>query len=451
MSNGLEFKSTDWTKEVERELDHIVEEIASELSRNHPELFTQGALSGQAQVAAESLVKRAVASRKDLYKDEHETVAKAIMGQVTGYGPLSEFFNGTGSEEITEVMVNPFNDGRPKVFFGKHGRQHYAGNNYFKNDRQLEQYCQKICEDASKPFGEDSPIVDAWMQDGSRVAVMGFKASPLGTALTIRKSPLLRPPLPLCALVESGTFPQAVADMLVDLLVHGHPNLGVFGRTDSGKTTVLRSLGENIDPNERVIIGETSFEMSFPNLPNLINMVEVIYGEKKVVTMNDICKSINRNNPDRAMVGEIRGGEIVAASEIAESTSGGFWTTGHAGGVTELRSRLPKMFQQGGMSLPRDLVDEQLKAMFHFLIFLDKSFDNKRTLMSLVEVTEDGYRSIVRFDEHEFAKSGGSTRRWIYENSITPDRLSRLAFRGAKNPGNYEKITEKHLYIENAV
>lgn len=266
------------------------------------------------------------------------------MGQISGYGPLEEFFTGPNAQEITEIMVNPSSDGIPKVFFGMHGRSHYAGNHYFKNNEDLTRYCQKICEDIGRPFNEESPIVDAWMGDGSRVAVMGFKASPLGTALTIRKSPLVRPPLPLSALVDSGTFPPFVKDLMIDLLVGGHPNIGVFGRTDSGKTTVLRSMGEHIDPGERVIIGETSYEMSFPKLPNLINLVEVSYGDKKLVSMANICAAINRNNPDRAMVGKIRGGEIVAASEIAESTSGGFWTTGHAGGVPELRSRLPKMF-----------------------------------------------------------------------------------------------------------
>jgi pilus assembly protein CpaF len=202
----------------------------------------------------------------------------------------------------------------------------------------------------------------------------------------------------------------------------------------------------HIDPDERVIIGETSYELSFPHLKNCLNLTEVVYGDEKVVNMAQICEAINRNNPDRGMLGEARGGEIGAASEIAESTSGGFWTTGHAGGVNELRSRIPKMFARGGISLTREHVDEQIRCMFHFLIFLDKDSSGKRALMSLVEVTDEGYRTIVRFDENEFAQTG--KRRWRYENAISDDRLARLVFRGANVKPEYETVRDEYLYPE---
>lgn len=442
----LEFQTHDWLDEIERQKQEIVDEVAAQISREHPDLF-QDKLVGKNGLKAENIVRNAVLTRKDIMPDEVDGIVGAIMGQATGYGPLREFFVGPNAQEITEVMINPSAEG-PRVFYGLRGRPHAANKQYFSNDEEVLQYCRKVCEDVGRPFTEDAPIVDAWLKDGSRIAVMGFKASPLGTAATIRKSPLVRPPLPLQAMVENQTLPPLAADILVNLLVKGHANLGVFGRTDSGKTSFLRALGREIDPIERVIIGETSFELAFPNLPNCINLVEVVYGDKKIVSMTNICETINRNNPDRALVGEIRGGEIVAASEIAESTSGGFWTTGHAGGVDELRSRLPKMFYRGGMPLPKEFVDEQIKAMFHFLIFLDKSWDNKRTFMSLVEVTQEGYRTIIKFDEAEFAASQGKTRRWIYENPITEERLGRLAFRGAEIKPEYTSITDKYLYPE---
>ncbi|MBE3582126.1 MAG: CpaF family protein [Thermoanaerobacteraceae bacterium] len=439
----LEFATHDWLKEIERQKEAIIEEVARQLMRDHPELFS-GSLAGGSRLDAEALVRNAVFTRDDLTPDEKEDGVRVIMGQLTGYGPLQEFFTGPGAEEVTEVMVNPTPTG-PRVFYGMRGRQYAATRTYFKDHEEVKRFAQKICEDAGRPFTADAPIVDAWLRDGSRLSVIGFKASPLGTALTIRKSPLVRPPLPLPALVQNGMMPQFVADFLVDLIVQGHANLGVFGRTDSGKTTVLRSLGEQIDPDERVIIGETSFELSLPSLPNCVNMVEVTYGGQKLVDLARICDVINRSNPDRAIVGEIRGGEVVAASEIAESTSGGFWTTGHAGGVDELRSRLPKMFYRGGMALPKEYVDEQLRAMFHFLVFLDKSFDGKRTLMSVVEVTREGYRTIIRFDEEEFARTKGRVRRWVYETPVTPERLSRLAFRGAEVKPEYVQVHEQYL------
>ena len=435
--------SEDWFDQVEREKERIIEEIASQLSKETPLLFS-GSMTGQSYAEVEKVVRSAVLSRRDLIPDEADGVVAAIMGQASGYGPLSVFFVGPDAAEITEVMVNPSLDG-PLVVYGKHGHPFKADGIFFKDNEEVKRYCQKICEDVGRPFTEDSPMVDAWLRDGSRIAVQGFKVLPLGPAFTIRKSPLIRPPLPLSALVANGTMPKLAADILI-ALVRGHANLGVFGRTDSGKTAVLRSLGQYIDPIERVIVGETSYELAFPHLQNCINMVEVVYGDREIVTMTRICKSINRSNPDRAIVGEVQGGVFVAASEIAESTSGGFWTTGHAGGLNELRSRMPKMFAQGGLPLAREYVDDQIRSMFHFLIFLDKDSAGKRALMSLVEVAEDGYRTIVRLDEDEFARAG--KRRWVYENAISRTRLSRMAFRGAEIKPEFESAPDELLYPE---
>ncbi|MGI9862520.1 CpaF/VirB11 family protein [Moorella naiadis] len=440
---ALEFQTHNWLVEVERQRMKIIDELAAQISREHPEIFSDQ-LVGESYTAAETVVKNYVLTRKDLAPSEVEGVVKAIMGQATSYGPLQEFFVGREAEEITEVMVNPSKDG-PRVFYGKHGKLHDAGRGYFKDNEEVTRYCQKICEDVGRPFTEDAPIVDAWLKDGSRVAVMGFKVSPLGTALTIRKSPLLRPPMPLEKLVEYEMLPSLAASMMVDLLVKGHANIGIFGRTDSGKTTFARSLAQHINPRERIFIAETSLEMYLPNLPNCINLVELVYGDRTIVDMTQLCKTMNRNNPDRSIVGEIRSKEIIAASQIASSTSGGFWTTGHAGDVNDLRTRLFGMFLDGGVQLPVEFLDEIIRSMFYFLVFLDKSFDGRRTLMALVEVTNEGYRTIIRYDTEAFAASRGKERRWIYENPVTPERLGKLAFSGAELKPEYEKVSEKYL------
>jgi len=450
MPDKLEFESGDWLEHVERQKEKIIDEIAAQLSREHPELFEGGSLIGKKLPDAEVLIRNAVLTRNDLAPSEVEEVVRAIVGQATGYGVFQEFFTGPGAEEITEVFVNPSPDGVPKVFYSKHGRPWPAGKQYFKNNEEALRYFQKICEDVGRPFTEDASIVDAWLKDGSRIAVIGFKTSPLGVAGTIRKSPITRPPMSLEKLVEFKMLPEFAAQMLVDLLVLGHANIGVFGRTDSGKTTFLRALALFIDAMERTFVAETSFEMYLPHLQNVVNLVEVAYGDKTIVDMSQLCKTMNRNNPDRAIVGEIRSREIVAASQIASSTSGGFWTTGHAGDVNTLRTRLWGMFFDGGVNLPREFLDEVIASMFHFVIFLDKETitdERKRTLMEVVEVVPGrGYRTIIRFDAQEFAASGGKVRRWIYENPVSPERLAMLAFRGARVKPEYEEAKERYLW-----
>ncbi len=447
---GLQVVEGNWNDAIKKEKERVIEDIVQNISKENPDWFNQ---TKEHYETLYSIVQSAVLAAPQIPAYEKEKYIDTLMGQAVGYGPLKPFFMGqiqgpTGlidAIDITEVMVNPNPLGRPRVFYGYHGRQWYAGDHFFEDHDEVKNYIQKVCEDSGRGFNEENSIVDAWLKDGSRLAAFGFKVSPTGPAFTIRKSPLVRPPMPLCKLVENETFPPIIADMFRDLLVAGHANFGVFGRTDSGKTTVIRACGELFDPNERVMIGETSFELSFPHLPNCLNLVEVRFGDRVIYTMGHINSTMLRNNPDRSIVGEIRAGEIVSASEVAEVTPGGFITSGHAGGVRELRSRFPKMFARGGMELKYDHVDNQIGTMFHFLMFFGKPSDGIRTMTEFIEVKPDGvYEPIITLDYQEYATK--KERRWIYHNPISDERLGRLAFGGAVIRPEYEKVHEKYLY-----
>ena len=449
---GLQTIDGNWNEVIKMEKERVIDDIVQAISRENPDLFTQTDNTRQYD-SLYPVVQSAVISSPQIPAQEKEKYIEILMGQAVGYGPLKPFFMGQiqgpkgliDSIDITEVMVNPNPLGRPRVFYGWHGRQWYAGDHFFEDHNEVKNYIQKVCEDAGRGFNEENSIVDAWLKDGSRLAAFGFKVSPMGPAFTIRKSPLVRPAMPLAKLVDNGMFPPIIADMFKDLLVDGHANFGAFGRTDSGKTTVIRACGDLFDPDERVMIGETSFELSFPHLPNCLNLVEVGFGDQKIISMGDINNTMLRNNPDRSVVGEIRAGEIVSASEVAEVTPGGFITSGHAGGVRELRSRFPKMYARGGMELKYEHVDDQISTMFHFLVFFGKPGDGIRTMTELIEVKPDGvYEPIITLDYAEYAAK--KERRWIYNSPISGERLDRLAFGGATIRPEYEKVHEKYLY-----
>lgn len=444
---GLSFSSTNFKEHIEAEREKIVQEIASDLHKTNPQIFQEGIDPNNWHVV-EALVKEAVLTKNQLIPGEAEMIVKNIIGQATGWGPLIEFVVGRpDAEEITEIQIVPKGKNPPDLFFCKHGRPIYAGNQYFKDSHDdVLKFCRKIVEASGRELIKDAPIVDAWMKDMSRLAVAAFDVCPQGVAATIRKSPLTRPPIPLEAMVKNGTLPQIFYEMVRDLLIPGGASISVNGRTDSGKTTLLKAIYSFINPKERAIIGETSFEMFLPHLPNCINMIEVVVGGKKIVTMTDICQSANRNNPDWFVVSEIRGPEIGPAFTIAESLSGKFGSTFHAGGVREFRSKIFKLLPQGGINLPMEYVDSQIQSVFHFLIFTDKDAHDKRTLMELVEVTEDGYETILKFDEDEYAATQGRVRRWIYNKPISKSRLARLAFRGAQNIDAYTQVKEKYHY-----
>ncbi|MCL6479394.1 MAG: Flp pilus assembly complex ATPase component TadA [Peptococcaceae bacterium] len=445
---------SDWAERIQRDKENIIEELSKSVRKEHPWLATKKLVGDDYDMARE-IVKTAVFNSKELLHEERVEAINRIIGQLTGYGPLQDFFVGTvhvpgigmvDASEITEIMVVPAPDKPPLVFFGCRGRRFYAGNHYFPDNQRLLEYCQKICDDSERPLVIDSPIQDAWLKDGTRVAVIAFGASPLGPTVTMRKSPLLRPPLPMEKLVKSNMLPEFAARLCRDLLVKGYAKIGIFGRTDSGKTTFMKAMALFYPKRKRIIIAETSYEFYLPGFDNCFNLVEVVSGGKVIVDMALLCNVINRSNPDISVVGELRSKEIVAALQIAASTSC-FLTTGHAGNIRDLRIRIAGMHRDAGIELPRDSLDETIATLFDFIIFLGKETrteEEKRTLMSIEEVIPGGYRTIIRFDFDEFAATG--KRRWIYENNVSKEMLSRLAFQGAELLPEYKEIKQKYLY-----
>ncbi|TEB04700.1 Type IV secretion system protein PtlH [Pelotomaculum schinkii] len=448
-----------WAEKIQRDKENIIEDLSKNIRKEHSWLVTKK-LVGDDYDRAREIVKTAVFNNRELLHEERLETIQHVMGRLTGYGPLQELFVGrvhvpgigtkdgmVNANEITEIMIVPAPDNKPPiVFFGCRGRRFYAGNHYFHDNQHLLQYCQKICDDSERSLITDSPIQDAWLKDGTRVNVIAFGASPLGPTVTMRKSPLLRPPLPMEELVKSNMLPEFAARLCRDVLNKGYAKVGIFGRTDSGKTTFMKAFALFYPPTKRIIIAETSYEFFLPGFDNCLNLVEVISGGKVIVDMTMLCNAINRSNPDISVVGELRSKEIVAALQIAASTNC-FLTTGHAGSISDLRIRIAGMHRDAGIELPRDSLDETISTLSDFIIFFGKETktqEEKRTMMSMEEVIPGGYRTIIRFDFDEFAASG--KRQWIYENTISKEMLSHLAFQGAELLPEYKEIKQKYLY-----
>lgn len=278
--------------------------------------------------------------------------------------------------------------------------------------------------------------------------MIGPRVSHLGIAGNIRKSPFTRPAIDLEKLVSWGMFPEFFMRLLVDVVIKGQAKLAVCGRTDTGKTTILRSMGLHINPSDRVIIAEPSFELAFPNLPHCLNLVEVRDGKNVLVDMSDLCRVVNRSNPDHAIISEILGREIVPASQIAASTSGLFWTTLHAGNLSDFMNRIHGMYFEGGMQLDKDFLFQKIQSMFNFILFVDKDRFKKRGMLSFYEVTSDGFNPIISFDTASFISSAGAKRQWIYRNLISKQKLEELAFRGADIKPEYTEIKNEILTSE---
>lgn len=208
-------------------------------------------------------------------------------------------------KEITEIMVN----GGGTIFYEKSGRLH-PWHKHFESTEKLEDVIQQIVSRSNRHVNEASPIVDARLEDGSRVNVVLKPVAIDGPILTIRK--FSAETITMDRLIQWGSITVEVAEFLRKLVVAGY-NIFVSGSTGSGKTTMLNALSGFIPADQRVITIEDSAELQIKGIDNLVRL-EVRNANadgENAVTIRDLIRSSLRMRPDRIIVGEIRGPEAI--------------------------------------------------------------------------------------------------------------------------------------------
>ena len=220
-------------------------------------------------------------------------------------------------EDISEIMVN----GKDKIFYEKYGKVSEYGLR-FETTEDLEEVMRNIAGSVHREINELNPIVDARLEDGSRVNGVYKNVALNGPILTIRK--FSDRFLTMDDLVKNGTMTEKESAFLGSLVACGY-NLFISGGTSSGKTTLLNALSTAVPPEERVIVIEDSMELKLNHINNIVHMEcrNANSKGKGLVTMADLIKTSLRMRPDRIIVGEVRGGEV---AEMLQAMN-----TGHAG------------------------------------------------------------------------------------------------------------------------
>ena len=198
--------------------------------------------------------------------------------------------------QVTEIMVN----GREKIFIERKGRMEQWDKG-FDSDEQLEDMIQQIVSRVNRMVNVSSPIVDARLEDGSRVHVVLPPIALDGPVVTIRKFP---EPITIEKLIRYQSLTDEAADFLKMLVVSGY-NIFISGGTNSGKSTFLNALSAFIPEDERVITIEDSAELQIQQVPNLVRLESRnANGEGEgAVTIRDLIKAALRMNPSRIVVG----------------------------------------------------------------------------------------------------------------------------------------------------
>ena len=285
-------------------------------------------------------------------------------------------------DSITEIMIN----GTEHIFFEKEGKI-FRSERKFLSLEKLEDVIQQIVSGTNRYVNESSPIVDARLEDGSRVNVVLRPVDLNGPIMTIRKFP--KEAISMRQLIQFGSISEEAAEFL-KILVRAKYNIFVSGGTGAGKTTFLNALSDFIPKEERIITIEDNAELQIKGVDNLVRLEARnanLEGEG-AVTIRDLIKSALRMRPDRIIVGEVRGEETVdmISSAMLNGHSGSM-STGHANNSADMLKRLETMMLMG-IELPFTAIQRQIASALDIIVHLGRLRDKSRKVLEIAEVTE---------------------------------------------------------------
>lgn len=343
------------------------------------------------------------------FKDKN-SLKFTVMESVEGLGILGKIIT---DPDITEVMINGYDN----IFVEKAGKLMRL-EEHFQNNEDLVRIVQKFVSAMDRTIDASNPIVDARLEDGSRVNVVFPPVALNGATVTIRRFP--KNPMTIEKLLEYKSITPEVAKFLEKVVSSRH-NVFVAGGTGSGKTTFLNALSNFIQPWERVITIEDSAELQIKNIPNLVRMETKKANSKEAtdITIRDLIKASLRMRPDRIVVGEVRGEEALDMLQAMNTGHDGSLSTGHANSPEGMLSRLETMVLTGSADLPLEAIRMQIASAVDYIVHLSRLRDFSRKCMEITEVVgyEDGkiiLNPIYKFEEDEnttLEKVSGSLKR----------------------------------------
>lgn len=328
---------------------------------------------------------------------ERNTLRYTVDEAVEGLGILGKIIM---DPDITEVMIN----GYDTIFVEKAGKL-LRLEEHFENEEDLIRIVQRFVSSMDRTVDASNPIVDARLEDGSRVHVVFPPVALNGATVTIRR--FSKNPMTVEKLLEYKSITPEAADFLQKLVVSRH-NIFVCGGTGSGKTTFLNAISNFIPAWERVITIEDSAELQIKNIPNLVRMEtkKANSREANEITIRDLIKASLRMRPDRIIVGEVRGEEALDMLQAMNTGHDGSLSTGHANSAEGMLSRLETMVLTGSADLPLEAIRQQVASAVDYIVHLSRLRDFSRKCMEITEVV--GYEggrirlnSIYRFREDE--------------------------------------------------
>jgi pilus assembly protein CpaF len=387
-----------------------------------------------------NVVERIVADEKiPMTIAERERLIEEVLDEVFGLGPLEPLLK---DPTVADIMVN----GHDSVYVERHGRV-VETSVRFKDAAHVRMIIDRIVSNIGRRIDDSSPIVDARLDDGSRVCAVIPPLSLIGPVISIRRfgKKLLTPD----DLIRFETFTRGQLDFLTGC-VQARLNIIVSGGSGSGKTTMLNTLSRFISEDERIVTIEDTAELQVQqgHLVRLETRPMNIEGAG-AITQRDLVINALRMRPDRIIIGECRGPEALDMLQAMNTGHDGSMTTCHANSGQDAFSRLETMVMMAAGSMPDRVVRNMLASAIHIVVQMNRLTDGTRKVMSISEVvgSDDGHvaiKDMFRFEREGVTDSGRSVG-WFRATGYRPSVLNRVKAYGiALSEDVFEEAVEVH-------
>ncbi|WP_298159868.1 CpaF family protein [Ferrovum sp.] len=416
---------------------HRVDAEASRLkSQIHQDLLKKFDLSMMEQISDEQLRQRLASFVEETIKERHlemsdsqrRALVTAIQNEVMGLGPLEPLL---ADPTISDILVN----GPSTVFVERKGKLELT-NVKFTDEEHLIRIIDKIVSRIGRRVDESSPMVDARLPDGSRVNAIIPPLALDGAALSIRRFPAV--PLSVHDLVDYGSMTPEMS-MLIAAMVKSRLNILISGGTGSGKTTLLNVLSSFIPDDERLVTIEDAAELRLqqPHVVRLETRPPNVEGTGEI-NQRALIRNSLRMRPDRVIIGEVRGGEVIDMFQAMNTGHEGSMATIHANNAHDALSRLENMVGISGITIPVRPLRQTIVSALTAIIQASRLSDGKRKVMSILEITGmEGdmitTQEIFKFQQTGIAADGAVLGRHR-ATGVRPRFMDRLLSHGSALP-----------------
>jgi len=379
--------------------------------------------------------------KEPLNMRERARLGREMEFEILGLGPLEPLLM---DPSISDILVNRYN----QVYIERKGRLELTEVRFQDNEHLLK-IINKIVSNVGRRIDESVPMVDARLPDGSRVNAIIFPLALDGPMLSIRRFSVQRPTLE--DLIEKGSLTAEIGETIKAIAV-GKLNILISGGTGAGKTTMLNILSGFIPSSERIITIEDSAELQLQqeHVCRLETRPPNIEG-KGEVTQRELVRNCLRMRPDRVIVGEVRGPEVIDMLQAMNTGHEGSMTTIHANTARDALLRLETMISLSGITIQEKAMRQMISSSLNVVIQLSRHSDGVRRMSSLSEITgmESGIISmqdIFVFERHGIDENGRVLGRF-HPTGVRPHFVERCRLFGVNLPDGIFTPPERQFGI----